>query len=746
MEEKEFFCGPPPLLKSVRMITYHPAQRCFLLKAHSFFYVLGVSPNNDLHHLYWGKPLSPSAFKKLVAEWKKRAFETSHHVTREFQLREFPDFGHNDLRAPAYQVEQTDGSRISEFLYGSHEITHGKPDFGPGPSSRVEKEDGAQTLLVKLVDKQAKQELELYYTLYPQRNILVRRTRLKNKGSKAVQILKLMSTGVDMAPGPYRLVRFPGKWANERRMVEGPLQQGITRLESRRGISSHEMNPFAMVTKGEAGEDKGEVYGFALATSGNWLIEAELFRTGGLRLNAGLNDFDFQWRLGPGESFTTPECVMAYSSQGFSKLSLDYHRFVRERVIQGSWQRKLRPMLINNWEATYFKFNHEKILQIAKAGKEAGLELMVLDDGWFGKRDDDTTSLGDWFVDKKKLPRGIKGLADDIHGLGLKFGLWMEPEMVSPKSLLYKKHPDWCLHVKGRERRMARSQLVLDMSRPEIRDYLFETLGKTLEEARADYVKWDMNRSLSEVGNELLPPNRQRELYYRYVMGVYDLMGRFNRRFPKVLFEGCAGGGARFDLGVLNYHPQIWASDNTDGLDRLFIQYATSFCYPPIAMGAHVSSVPNHQTHRSIPLKWRCLVAMSGNFGVEADIRKWSLKDRKELAHYIGVYKEIRPIIQFGDFYRLESPYESNRAAWMFVSTDQKDALLFVFQVKPPARGEKLKSLKLKGLMAGKSYEIQGAGLKISGRKLMEDGWLPKEFRNPKSRYFCELYRLHAFS
>ena len=732
------------LLKSATMITFHPTQGYFELKSEGFIYLLGVSPNRDLHHLYWGRPLSPSELKKLIAAWKKRATETSHHVTRELQLREFPDFGHNDLRAPAYQLEQPDGSRISEFRYASYEITEGKPDFGPGPSSHAEKTDGAQTLKISLVDKLVKQEMDLYYTLYPHRDILVRRSVLRNKGAKPIHILKLMSAGMDMAPGPYRLIRFPGAWANERRRVEGPLQQGITRLESRRGIASHEMNPFAMVTRGDADEKKGEVYGFALAYSGNWLIEAELFRTGGLRLNAGLNDFDFQWRLGPGESFTSPECVMTYSSQGFSQLSRNYHPFVRERVARGYWRDKPRPMLINNWEATYFKFNHDRLLKIAKAGKEAGLELMVLDDGWFGKRDDDTSSLGDWFVDRKKLPRGLKGLSDDIHGLGMKFGLWIEPEMISPKSLLYKKHPDWCLHVKGRERRMARSQLVLDMSRPEIRDYLFETIGKVLDEAKVDYVKWDMNRSLSEIGNEILPPSRQRELYHRYMMGVYDLMDRFNRRFPKVLFEGCAGGGARFDLGLMSYHPQIWASDNTDGLDRLFIQYATSFCYPPIVMGAHVSSVPNHQTHRSMPLKWRCLVAMSGNFGVEADIAKWKPTERKELAEYIRLYKEIRPIVQFGDFYRLESPYQSDRASWIFVSPDQKDALLFVFQVKPPKKGEGVKGIRLKGLKANQPYEIQEAGLKLSGKKLMEEGWLPKEFKNPKKPYSCGFYHLTA--
>lgn len=730
------------------MVTFHKAQGYFQLQGAGFTYLLGVSPNGDLHHLYWGKPLSAAALKKLLAEWKKRAVETEHHISREFQRREFPDFGHNDLRTPAFQLEMADGYRISEFLYDSFQVLPGKPDFGPGPSSRVEEADQAQTLKILLKDKLQKLELDLYYTLYPTRNLLVRRTILRNRGPKPVSILKLASASLDLPPdpGPWRLVRFPGRWAKERQMKEGALQEGTLRLESRRGISSHEMNPFAMVTRGDADEEKGEVYGFALATSGNWLIETELFRDQTLRVNAGLNDFNFKWRLEPGKAFVTPECVMAYSTSGFSGLSFNLHRFVRERVIGGFWQNRPRPMLLNNWEATYFKFNHDKLLQIARAGKEAGLELFVLDDGWFGKRDDDTTSLGDWFVDKRKLPRGLRGLSDDIHGLGLKFGLWIEPEMVSPKSLLYKKHPDWCLHVPGRRRRMARSQLVLDISRPEVRDYLFEAIGKALEEARVDYVKWDMNRSLSEVGNETLPPNRQGELYFRYVMGVYDLMERLNRRFPKVLFEGCSGGGARFDLGILHYHPQIWTSDNTDGLDRIFIQYATSFAYPPLVMGAHISSVPNHITHRSMSLKWRALAALSGNFGVEADITKWKPSERKELAGYIRLYKEIRPIVQFGDFYRLENPYQSNRASWMFVSPDQKEALVFVFQVKTPKKGEKVKGLRLKGLDADKTYEFLGEGSKLSGKKLMKDGWLPKSFENPKGSYHCELYHFKTNS
>jgi len=724
------------------MITFDDNKKTFHLRGPDFSYLIGISPAGDLHHLHWGLPLSKKPLETLFLEWQKWAGETGHHVSREHHRREFADFGHNDLRAPAFHLEQADSSRISEFIYVSHEITEGKPVFESGPSSRVEKEDNAQTLKITLNDELKHLVLDLYYTLYPDRGLLVRRNILTNGGQEPVHILKLSSASLDFPTAEYNLVSFTGAWAKERQMKTRPLLPGITRLESRRGISSHDMNPFAMVTRGLASEEQGEVYGLALATSGNWLLESQIHWNGWLRLNMGLNDFDFRWRLEPGETFTSPECVMVYSGQGFSGLSLKYHRFVRDRVLRGNWKDKVRPILINNWEATYFNFKHDDILRIVKSAKEMGVELMVLDDGWFGKRDDDTSSLGDWFADKAKLPRGVKGLSDDVHALGMRFGLWIEPEMISPNSGLYEMHPDWCLHVPDRKRMTARSQLVLDMGRQDVRDYLFETIGAVLEEAKVDYVKWDMNRALSEVGSVAIPPDQQREVYHRYLMGVYDLMERFNQRFPAVLFEGCAGGGGRFDLGILHYHPQIWTSDNTDGLDRLFIQYGTSFCYPPLVQGAHISTVPNHQTKRTIPLRWRALVAMSGNFGLELDVSKMKVKEKKELAYYIKTYKEIRPLVQFGDFYRLESPYDSDRTSWMFVSENQKEALLFVFQVKPWKKGVKVQPIKLRGLNPSKKYVIQGEKLNLFGKKLMKEGWLPKAFKNVRSNYFCELYRL----
>jgi alpha-galactosidase len=742
-------------MKKAPVIRFQPESKTFRLDSRDSTLLLAVNPLGGLGHLYWGSSLAEGEERKLLEEWRDLTRDTGPNANLDLMRREFADFGHNDLRCPAFILEQPDGSRITEFKYISHEITHGKPSFPGLPSTACEAVDKAETLKVTLRDKPTALELDLFYTLYPQANVLVRRTRLRNQGAQSVQLLKFASLGLDLpaiasATGgkpaaEYHLVSFGGAWARERMFQERPLLQGTVRLESRRGISSHDMNPFVMVRKGAVDEERGEVYGLALSYSGNWLLEAEVNHLGWLRLNMGLNDFGFNWRLEPGGDFTAPECVTAYSPKGYGELSLTFHRFIRDRVLRGPWDKKERPILINNWEATYFNFTHEDIVRIGRSAAEAGIEMLVLDDGWFGHRDKDDSSLGDWTADPRKLPQGIGGLAREIHGLGLKFGLWIEPEMVSPKSQLYEKHPDWCLHAGNRERKTSRWQLVLDMTRNEVRDYLFETIGQALEEGQVDYVKWDMNRSLAEAESPSLSPHRQGEAAHRYCLGVYELMERFTRRFPETLFEGCAGGGGRFDLGILSYQPQIWSSDNMDGLDRLLIQYGTSFCYPAITQGSHIGASPNQITKRESPLKWRALLAMSANLGVEADISKWSVEERGELAAYVALYKEIRPLVQFGDFHRLEAPYDSPRAAWMFTRRDQKKALLFVFQISPPA-GSEVKPIRLRGLAVDFKYEIKGEDATLTGGQLMSEGWLPRGFHNGSisNPFHCSLYRLIA--
>jgi alpha-galactosidase len=724
------------------MIEFNEGLRVFHLRSAAASYVIGISPTLDLRHLYWGQAVDNEDLPALVDEWTRTEKPASCSAGCELFRREYADFGHDDQRSPAIQLAQADGSRISHFVYRSHVLLAGKPTGGGPPATYVETADEAQTLQIALLDELKGHKLRLCYTLYESRDIIVRSALLANRGDADACVLKLMSASVDLPPGSYRGISFVGAWARERQPQERPLGPGTMRFESRRGQSSHEINPSLLVTRGPAAENHGEVYGFMPVYSGNWLIEAEAHRTRWLRVNAGLNDFDFQWRLGPGESFCTPECVLVYSSEGLSGLSHRLHRFVRQRVARGRWRDRVRPVLMNSWEATYLRFSYDDIMRIAQAAAEIGAELFVLDDGWFGERDSDDRSLGDWVENRSKLPEGIRGLSDRIHELSMRFGLWFEPEMVSPRSELYRRHPDWCLHVPGRERNVHRSQLVLDVSRPEVRDYLFESIGRVLEQGAVDYVKWDMNRSHTEVGSAALPPQRQAEVSHRFMLGLYELMERLTCCFPDILFEGCAGGGGRFDLGILSYHPQIWTSDNTDGLDRLFIQYGTSFCYPPVTHGAHVSDVPCHQTGRVTPLRWRAHVAMSGNFGFEADISRWSEADRRQAAEFVRTYRQLAPLVQFGDFYRLESPYGAERAAWMFVNEEQTEAALFIFQIRARPPGAEPEPVILRGLDPQRHYEILEERVTVSGRRLMAQGLLPRDRR--AGEYHSELYRLKA--
>jgi len=471
----------------------------------------------------------------------------------------------------------------------------------------------------------------------------------------------------------------------------------------------------------DATEDYGEVYGFSLVYSGSFLAQAEVDQYGIARVGIGLQPFNFQWLLEPGESFQAPEAVLVRSSQGLGGLSRTYHRLYRTRLCRGEFRDRKRPILINNWEATYFNFNADKIKEIAYAGKELGLELFVLDDGWFGKRDNDDSSLGDWVEDRRKLPEGLGKLGKDITAMGMEFGLWFEPEMVSPESDLYRKHPDWCLHVPGHKRSLARQQLVLDLSRKDVCDYIVESVSSVLSSAPITYVKWDMNRNMTEIGSALLPPERQRETGHRYILGLYDVMERIVSSFPHILFESCSGGGGRFDPGMLYYMPQTWTSDDTDAVERLKIQYGTSIVYPASSMGAHVSAVPNHQVHRSTPLETRGHVAMSGNFGYELDLTKLSEEEREDIRKQVTEYKELRMLIQYGDFYRLLSPFEGNETAWMFVSDDKKEAFATYFRVlaepNPP-----LRRLRLKGLDPVKSYRLQHNGEVYRGDELMYFG------------------------
>jgi alpha-galactosidase len=661
-------------------------------------------------HLYWGPRLRHTSGLGDLLQLKDRPsfspnpLPGNHRFSLDTLPQEYPQYGTSDFRQPAFQVEWPDGTRIAEFKYAGHRVEPGKPKLAGLPAVYAEPGDGAETLVLELTDESGLR-VELLYTVFPNTDAVMRSARLVNGTSLPVRLLRVMSASVDFHDDGFEWFCLEGAWGRERHLSRRPLGPGGTRIESRRGASGHQLNPFAALLRPGADEDKGDVYGFSLVYSGNFLIEAEVdqFRTA--RVTAGINPFEFRWLLEPGESFQTPEAVMVYSGEGLGGLSRTYHRLYRTRLVRGKYRDLERPVLVNNWEATYFNFNADKLEAIAKAGADLGIELFVLDDGWFGRRDTDNCSLGDWKVDLRKLPGGLADLADRVNRLGMKFGLWVEPEMVSPDSELYRAHPDWCLHVPGRRRTEGRNQLVLDMSRQDVRDYLFKVLSDVFSSAPVTYVKWDMNRHMTEVASAKLPPERQGETAHRYMLGLYELLERLVTAFPDILFECCSGGGGRFDPGMLYYMPQTWTSDDTDAVERLKIQYGTSIVYPASAMGAHVSAVPNHQVGRITSLEMRGLVAMGGNFGYELDLTKFTEEERAEVRRQVALYKDMRGLVQQGDMYRLKSPFEGNETAWMFVSPDRREATVFHFRVLG-VPNEPLSRLALRGLDPERDYRV----------------------------------------
>ena len=490
-------------------------------------------------------------------------------------------------------------------------------------------------------------------------------------------------------------------------------------MESRRGASSHHHNPFFALTEFGTHEDHGSVYGFNLVYSGNFLGLAECDADYGCRAQLGINPFDFSWRLEPGTQFQTPEAVLVFSPEGLGGMSRAYHRLYRKHLCRGEWRDQPRPIVINNWEATYFDFDAAKLNEIAAAAASLGIELFVLDDGWFGHRDNDRSSLGDWFVHRRKLPRGLGDLAAQIEGKGLSFGLWFEPEMISVDSELYRAHPDWCLHVIGRSRSEGRNQFVLDFSRQEVRENVYQQMKEILTAAPITYVKWDMNRNMTEIGSAALDAGRQSETVHRYMLGLYEFMERLTGEFPHILFEGCAGGGGRFDPGILYYMPQIWTSDDTDAICRLKIQHGTSLVYPWSAISAHVSVVPNHQLGRITPLRTRGHVAFTGAFGYELDVSLLEADQREEIKRQTAFYKKVRQLLLNGELYRLRSPFESNEAAWILVSPNKEEALVtHVTTLALPNAAQRF--LPLKGLEAGAKYRIEN--LVYHGDALMNIG------------------------
>lgn len=703
-------------------ISYDETRRIFHLRGKDVSYVLGVVRDGYLAHLYYGKKLREYRGSNDLT-FIKRDFSPSVDIGDEtFSLdslpQEYPQYGNTDFRKPAYQVKGPDGTTVSDLRYESHRIYSGKGALDGLPATHGSDVD---TLEITMVDEVLKLQVVLQYAVFTEYNIITRSARFINNGDNTLQILKAASASVDFKDSEYDLLTLPGAWGNERQIERGPIRRGIQSVESLRGASSHQQNPFIALLRKTTTEEQGDVYGFHFVYSGNFEATVEVDQFATTRVNFGIHSFNFNWQLKQGETFQTPEVVMVYSDKGLGDMSRQLHHFYQNHLLRGAYRNKERPILVNNWEATYFDFTEKKILDIAKIGSKLGMELLVLDDGWFGKRNSDKSSLGDWFLNKEKLPHGLTKLAEKINKLDMAFGLWFEPEMISADSDLYRAHPDWCLHVPERRHSESRNQLVLDFSREDVRLAIVNQMTTILKEVPIKYVKWDMNRHLTEIGSAHFPKEQQQEIAHRHILGVYDVMNRITTEFPDVLFESCSGGGGRFDPGMLYYMPQTWTSDNTDAISRLKIQYGTSLVYPIVTMGAHVSVAPNHQVKRHTSLEIRGNVAMSGNLGYELDLTKLTDTEKETIKQQIQTYKEIRPLIQFGDFYRLKSPFEGNETAWMFVDKTKTEAVVFYFQVLAvPAKP--LQAIKLAGLNKDTEYKINATKQVFGGDELMYSG------------------------
>ncbi len=707
------------------MIQYHESSKTFHLSNGKISYLIKVLPNGQLGQLYFGKAIHDSGDFDHLLEMHHRpmtswVFEGNNLFSLEHTRQEYPSYGTTDYRRPAVEVLQTNGSRIIDLVYVSHTVTPGKPKLERLPATYCEDPGEAETLTILLRDELIGLEAELSYTLFARYAAVARSVRLVNHGIQNLHLAQAMSLSLDLPDSDYEFIHFSGAWARERHMKVRRLEQGVQAVDSARGNSSHNHNPFIMLRRPGTTETQGEVIGFSLVYSGNFLAQAEVDTWDTTRVTMGINPFGFDWKLAPEEAFQTPEAVMVYSCEGMGDMSRTFHRLYRSRLARGQWRDKPRPILINNWEATYFDFTEEKLVAIAKTAKADGVELFVLDDGWFGARSNDFAGLGDWQANTSRLARGITGLAERIDALGMKFGLWFEPEMVNKDSDLYRAHPDWIISVPGRRASHGRNQYVLDFSRPEVVDNIYGQMAKILSEAKVSYIKWDMNRSISEPFSNALPADRQGELFHRYILGVYDLYDRLTTNFPHVLFESCASGGGRFDPGLLYYAPQGWASDNSDAVCRMKIQYGTSFCYPISSIGAHVSAVPNHQVYRDTPIATRANVAHFGTFGYELDLNKLSDDERGQVREQIKFMKEYREVLQFGDFYRLQSPFDGNFLAWMVVSPDKKTALVGWYKVLNEVDGP-FRRVRLQGLDPAFRYRVDG-GPGHYGDELMNAG------------------------
>lgn len=708
-------------------IFYNEKDKAFKLRANNTDYMVKVCEEGYLAHVYYGNKVPDEDLTYLLRLDESPFTPATNDRDRASFMDtlpfEYPCFGVGDYRESAFKIMDADGMSTCDLRYVSHKMYEGKPKLEGLPATFATEESGCSTLEITMYDKYADIEVVLIYTAFDKLDVITRSAVITNKSEKPFKITRALSACVDFDTDKMDMITLNGSWARERAVERCRLHHAKQLVDSCKGESSHQNNPFVALCDNNADEDKGEVFGFNFVYSGNFYAQAEVTQHKKTRFLMGINPLDFQWLLEKGESFTCPEVVMVHSDEGIGKMSRTFHDLYRNNLIRGEYKDKRRPILINNWEATYFNFDTDKLIDIAKEASKLGIEMLVMDDGWFGHRDSDNSSLGDWFVYEKKLKGGLKYLVDEVNKLGMKFGIWFEPEMISPDSELYKAHPDWAIQIKGRPLTLCREQYVLDYSRKEVRDYVYGMMKKILDSANIEYIKWDMNRQLTEVGSATLPAERQRELWHRYVLGVYDLMDRLTTDYPHILLENCSGGGARFDPGMLYYSPQIWCSDDTDAIERLKIQHGTSMCYPCSAMGAHVSDCPNHTVGRNTPFKTRGHVAMVGTFGYELDVTRIPQEDRDAIPAQIEEFNKFNKLVRTGDHYRIGNMFEDNTwDAWEFVAKDKSEALFEFVQVLARPN-ERSRRIKLKGLEPeAYYYEESEPDKKISGAALMNAG------------------------
>ncbi|ELK49111.1 alpha-galactosidase [Bacillus sp. SB49] len=714
------------------LIHIHEAEKQFHLTNGKISYIFHVMRNGQLGHLYYGKAIRDrSGFARFqdyetVAPSSTHVYEGELGFSMETILHEATAYGKGDFREPAVKLEAADGSYVSDFRFDRYHLEKGKAKL-PGLPATFAEEEEAETLTITLKDEPSGVEWDLSYTIFRDHPVLSRSSILRNDGTEKVKVERLMSLTVDLPDSAYDMVHLAGAWSRERHIEERPLRPGIQSIGTSRGASSHQHNPFLALKRKGATEFAGEVLGCQFVYSGNFLGEVEVDHYDRTRVSMGINPDTFTWHLESGASFQAPEAVLVYSENGMNGMSQALHALHHGHLIAPRWLEKERPILINNWEATYFDFDEAKLDAFAEEAKDLGIELFVLDDGWFGKRNDDTTSLGDWFVDEAKLPNGIGALAKQVKAKGLQFGLWFEPEMVSPVSDLIKEHPEWVVGVPGRHQTLERNQKVLDYANPEVVDYLFSRMDSIIKETKLDYIKWDMNRNITEPFSPHL--EHQGEFFHRYILGVYDLYERLTSAHPDVLFESCAGGGGRFDAGLLYYAPQAWASDDTDAAERLKIQYGTSIAYPLSSIGSHISAVPNHQTSRETPMKFRNDVAVFGTFGYELDPSGLTEEEKLEVRRQIKEFQNVRRLIQTGTFHRLLSPFEGGETAWIVVSEDGTKALAGWYRQTYHPNPKQDQVLKLTGLDPDAAYRVTGQDTVYYGDECMYRGLpLPVEF------------------